>query len=88
MAETAHHPRATMTPAVLVVIDIDQPEAPRRLRPDDGTVLAFHEWLLEVGVFPLRGTGSSGPGFYHGAFAAEHAEAIRAWLDEHEVPVS
>lgn len=55
---------------------------------DDGTIKAFLEWQSEVGVFPVAGYGSIGPGFYRCLFRVEDAPAVRAWFKERGLPVA
>lgn len=61
-------PRATVMRTVTVVVKRSQPDGPRRLYADDGTVTALYEWMRETGIYPLRGFGSSGPGHFIGVF--------------------
>ena len=75
-------PDVFFTDSFTVEIHLDQPEAPLRVRRDDGTAADFMTWRLDESVYPLRGSMASGPGFFYGVFSIEDKPAIVAWFKE------
>jgi hypothetical protein len=72
-------PKVTIIDTVTVEIRRPQPQAPRRMFRDDGTVQAFFSWQSKHGIYPVSG-GSTGPGYFEGTFDIKHAQAIRDWF--------
>ena len=78
-------PRVVIEPAIHVWIQVERTVAEMaslRLVPDDGTILRFLEWQMTAEVYPLRGTGSSGPGFYSGYFDVEDEQVLREYFGQ------
>ena len=53
-----------------------------RIYMDDGSIAAFIQWQSDNNIFPLRGYGAVGGGYYSADFPAEHAEAIADYLTD------
>lgn len=84
-------PRATVKDCVLVEISARTAEdrRDRRWLDDDGTLHGFREWMRHADVYPVRGLGCSGPGYFIGVFTGPNAGRVRQWLsDGRVVPVT
>lgn len=74
-ADSPAKARFAMTSTVRVEIDAREHER--------DLVGKFYQWQHTTGVYPLRGSGHSGPGRYVAFFDTCDAEKVRAFFVEH-----